>query len=683
MKCRPGDSAQRADNQCTNCVSFGAQCTHVAALSRKNQGLTLNMRTWDKEALKVDDIKSQIDAILSETTPYPVPKDNRLAGALIKALAEYARQLEQQIATQDGASSAPASRGTSSVPPSNHGSVEPVERAMSRLEISREFGATKDVKVLQSARALKAELDPAHNIRRKAFWVSPEQSWEYLDMPHFAPLVFPDADLLDVLVSLYFQYFNPQICLIHAPTFRRQIAKGLHYASHAFGSVVLGVCALASRYTDDLRVGEGHHKGWVYFSQLRAVHGGQCLAKENLLWDLQLFPLMILYAYSLTLPNVARSLTGSGIRIAQTSNLHRLKREEGRLWSVENEMLKRVWWVLVTMDVYVCSLGGKTRATNFEEFDTDLPLEVDDGYWPGEPLSDPLNPWCQPPNIPSRVVFWTHHLRLVEILSFGQKTISTVRRGPFWDNIGCPEWGLNIARELQRSLDAWLDALPPHVRWDPYNLTPDSAFLACAFYGAQMQIHRPFLHEFSSAAACVGAARACAHIIVVYPIQTTPNVLLGACLLSSVLLLLHVKEGRLATKRDLEDVGRCMDRLEKYERVYRVAGRYRDIIREIFQLLKMPEETKNARKRGADVWESDIARPNIYGNEPNAFCDSNPLILPFPLQPAEEQVGEDPVDEFGGFAANLWQDVDLQRYLHGLEVWGGPPTGVRTDTFTY
>ncbi len=56
-------------------------------------------------------------------------------------------------------------------------------------------------------------------------------------------------------------------------------------------------------------------------------------------------------------------------------------------------------------------------------FDVELPLEVDDDYWPGEVLADPENPWTQPSHKPADVKAWILHIELLDILSFAQVTI--------------------------------------------------------------------------------------------------------------------------------------------------------------------------------------------------------------------------------------------------------------------
>jgi hypothetical protein len=66
-------------------------------------------------------------------------------------------------------------------------------------------------------------------------------------------LTFPDDDLFVSLVDFYFKEVNILLPLLHRPTFERQIAERLHMKDAMFGNVVLLVCALGSKYSDDPR----------------------------------------------------------------------------------------------------------------------------------------------------------------------------------------------------------------------------------------------------------------------------------------------------------------------------------------------------------------------------------------------------------------------------------------------
>ncbi len=88
----------------------------------------------------------------------------------------------------------------------------------------------------------------------------------------FPSYSFPEDDLLSSLVELYFANVNIFLPLLHRPTFERSIRENLHMKDEMFGAVLLLVCAVASRYSNDIRVlldGEEsrHSSGWKWFDK--------------------------------------------------------------------------------------------------------------------------------------------------------------------------------------------------------------------------------------------------------------------------------------------------------------------------------------------------------------------------------------------------------------------------------
>jgi Fungal specific transcription factor domain len=71
-------------------------------------------------------------------------------------------------------------------------------------------------------------------------------------------------------------HFHPFYPLLHRPTFEESLDAKLHLYDHTFGSTILAVCALGSRYSDDPRVLYGgatskQSAGWKYFNQIEFV----------------------------------------------------------------------------------------------------------------------------------------------------------------------------------------------------------------------------------------------------------------------------------------------------------------------------------------------------------------------------------------------------------------------------
>lgn len=84
--------------------------------------------------------------------------------------------------------------------------------------------------------------------------------------------MFPDSDLLSTLIDLYFVNKNLYFPVLHRPTFERSIADGLHTRDASFGAIVILVCAIGSRFSNDVRVcppgAEPLRCGWEFFDQL-------------------------------------------------------------------------------------------------------------------------------------------------------------------------------------------------------------------------------------------------------------------------------------------------------------------------------------------------------------------------------------------------------------------------------
>ena len=87
------------------------------------------------------------------------------------------------------------------------------------------------------------------------------QTYLYSHCPQWArqvdpgpDLVFPEPDLMDSLLHLYFSMYNNYAPVLHGPLLFAAIADGLHLRDPDFGSVILLACALGARFSDDPRV---------------------------------------------------------------------------------------------------------------------------------------------------------------------------------------------------------------------------------------------------------------------------------------------------------------------------------------------------------------------------------------------------------------------------------------------
>ncbi len=376
--------------------------------------------------------------------PYVVPKDQAIVRAVLVDLARYARLLEAEIASLNATAEAPKTYVTDSDSDLDENSVHltsPLRHLTVNEHPNRHYGKSSTILLVRNAIEVKKlvypSIPPPSGARREEFWtVFP---WQRLQRDPDPPHHFPPSDLLDSLVDIYLSNLNDYFGHIHGPTFKREIAAGTHHISHTFGNLVLCVCAVASRYSSDPRVGLGHEAGWAWYRQVR-VNRPTERTKPPCLWELQVYPLMAVFLFGSAAPEPCWTLVGAGVRLCQDVGAHRRRPMDPQRWTCEDEQWKRTFWAHVTVDILTSSITGRPRAITSEQYvrsasrsckadvsflsyDLELPLEVDDDYWPGEAHADPKKPWTQPAGVQTSSTALILHLKLLEILGFAQNTI--------------------------------------------------------------------------------------------------------------------------------------------------------------------------------------------------------------------------------------------------------------------
>ncbi|KAJ7467195.1 fungal-specific transcription factor domain-containing protein [Mycena latifolia] len=615
--------------RCSNCIAFNSECTHA------NQTQIANFKVVPPPSvngINVAKAHMHVAAIIdSQTTAYILEADLR---QVLLDVAYYARHLEQK-----STSFRPLSLAVSdSSPESSKNECDDddlfVNGTLSqRFEgfvldsyRNRFFGKSSHMELIKRAMDVKEKVrdDEMQHLlpptRRPQFWRS---HWEHVDLTSkevLPPFIFPEPDLLRNLVSAYFTRINILLCLLHRPTFEKSLAAGLHFVDRQFGATVLAVCAVASKYSDDPRVIlEGTNtqlsSGWKYLRQVRLFRTSPI--QTPTLYEVQLICLSVLYLQGSSAPEACWTLGGAGIRYIQEVGVHLRHHFDDK---VLDEHWKRAFWLLICIDTLGSSFCGRPRATCADDYDIDYPIECDDEYW--EP-PDPEMAFKQPPGKPSVLSFTASYLKLIEIIGISQKTIYSVRKEKK------PEgWTQAVVAELDATLNAWVDGIPEHLRWDPHMKDPvfaaQSSVLYACYYHVQIQVHRIFMvsshnhaaypisSNYPSLAICANAARSCSHIMDVTSRRgfvCTPHVLNAICD-SGVVLLLNVWGGRevgLSTdpQKCLQDVETCLRLLQMYEIRWQVAGRQHDMITELMRATKMdwqfaPNHLKRALESNED-----------------------------------------------------------------------------------
>ncbi|KIY64797.1 hypothetical protein CYLTODRAFT_467352 [Cylindrobasidium torrendii FP15055 ss-10] len=358
---------------------------------------------------------------------------------------------------------------------------------------------------------------------RKLIWTVPPWEAQLQDTVacHYQ---FPEPELMASLIDLYFVWRNLFIPLLHRPSFESSVAQGLHLHDHGFASVVLLVCAIASRHSDDPRVllesdtSLGRQSaGWKYFIQVPALETS--VFSWPTLHDLQRCALAAIYTQGCSIPRGFWTMSGIGLKIAQDLALHRRQTPKRNMRRTEYELYKRAFWVLVWLDQSSSLAMGRTVTIQDDDIATELPLLCDDEYWFTDTGEDLLE---QPPGQPSTIVFFVEYLRLMRIHISAMRFIYSANTDPRQID--------NIIVDLDSALNQWHSTIPSHLTWDPHRediaFFQQSVALNCAYNSTLITVHRSSMLDdtqrpthpssaqvFANLAVCTNAAQTVVHSI--------------------------------------------------------------------------------------------------------------------------------------------------------------------------
>ncbi|KAJ7144522.1 fungal-specific transcription factor domain-containing protein [Mycena epipterygia] len=465
--------------------------------------------------------------------------------------------------------------------------------------------------------------------RRQEYWMF--KPWENTALTRTNTHRLPPPDLVAHLAELYFTRAHIYLPVLHRPTFDRSVGMGMDHWDADFAAIVLLVCAIGSRWSNDPRIlsptgkDKPHREcGWEWFLQ---VTPGKLSLGQGTLCDLQHYCLAVQFLLaSASRKSTTWILVGIGLRLAQDAGAHR--RTAHTEPTVERELWKRAFWMLVYLDREMSSIMGRACAIQYDDFDVEQPLEVDDEYW-----EDPTHPFQQPPGVPSRIAFFNALLRLSHILAFTVKVLYSLGRSrPSFT--GDDGWEEHFVADLDSALNRWRDQVPEHLSWDPARADPvffdQSVALHSVYCHMQIMVHRSFIPTarksaptgLPSMAVCTNAARTCANMVDVQrrrkgnePVNfNIPDVFHSALVL--LLNLWSDKRKGLApnSSRDLENVHKCMEVLRLCENRWPVAGILWDVLAELASTGQLPLESSSlsfAQAHGEphNAVASDMAQP--------------------------------------------------------------------------
>ncbi|KAK7457844.1 Gypsy retrotransposon integrase-like protein 1 [Stygiomarasmius scandens] len=617
------DSELMPNNICSACINSDIVCTHRRTQQRRGP------KPWSVRTAASQPVNVIVAKILAATPsePIEVPEDKEVTRKILAKLANRIRDLEEElkrilvslqlkgntdlelpVSNYSSGSSAPEAVDSSSPAETSEetDNVENLTRQLSKFSFglagNTHYGESSSLMLMMAAMDHGKELHgsnlPDWNsilsaVKRPEFWNNTSWPVWYRSTERYPPLEFPPQSQLQQFVDAYFVERDVYNILLHRPTFERSIFEGLHLRDDAFGAVVLAVCALGANSLSPCPRLDVTEDPW--FSQIRLERF--VFSPKLELYHLQLYCLYVFYLQSAASEiDLTWLIVGIAIRRSQEKGAHR-RHTTNLEHTVEGELWKRAFWMLIVIDTHMTSMFGRPRAISIQDFDLDPLVECDDEYW--EP-TDSTQAFIQPEGIPSKISYWNSYLKLIEIRGFALLTIYSVRKSELGSKmgIGDTEWYQKAVMELDSALNKWLDSVPEHLKWENQNDTSifcsQSAILYSTYYWIQIQVHRRFIPRpgrssstsFPSLTICTNAARSCIRVCEAH-YKKKPSLLLPHFLISlfgsAIVLILNVARSAQMNpsfdrQKDFLDIYRCIELMRLYEDRYTAGGRVVDTI---------------------------------------------------------------------------------------------------------
>ena len=147
---------------------------------------------------------------------------------------------------------------------------------------------------------------------------------------------------------------------------------------------------------------------------------------------------------------ISIALSGS-IRMGLHRSIH------GNFNPIEQEIRKRIFWVVRKMDIYVAALLGLPIYLSDDDIDQEAPLEVDDDYI----TSNDILP--MPSGQLSLLTAFNAHTRLVRILAKTTRYIYPVKGSTPGSKQSNAVSHARV-REIEQDLQTWMEGLPMALR---------------------------------------------------------------------------------------------------------------------------------------------------------------------------------------------------------------------------
>ncbi|KAL9582156.1 MAG: hypothetical protein Q9212_003464 [Teloschistes hypoglaucus] len=193
---------------------------------------------------------------------------------------------------------------------------------------------------------------------------------------------------LDMLYHQYFKAVDPLAHLVHKPTFDRQFCRtmlGQHpskTATKSFTALVLAMCfaAAVSLTNSQPQVHFQTNKAALVeklkLATERALAAAQHM-KSVKIETMQAFTIYLIPQCRGEISRTQASLVGALVRLAQCAGLHR-DASNTDTSPLECHLRSLLWYQICFLDFHTCEVHGPQSMIHDDDFDTPLPLNVND-----------------------------------------------------------------------------------------------------------------------------------------------------------------------------------------------------------------------------------------------------------------------------------------------------------------
>ncbi|KAL8796864.1 MAG: hypothetical protein Q9195_000947 [Heterodermia aff. obscurata] len=311
--------------------------------------------------------------------------------------------------------------------------------------------------------------------------------------------------------------------IVHLPTFWAKFDRAYtltpkHYqdAERKFLPLLYVVLALGAVFA---KSENSHLQRWGYEN---AIDQG-CVSSHLNVQCRRLITILFMILFMQSSSRLSTCYTHIGIVLRSSIRMGLHRSISGHFNPIEQEIRKRIFWVVRKMDIYVAALLGLPMYLSDDDFDQENPLEIDDEFITSEEiLPAPLGRL-------SVMCAFNAHTRLVDIMAKTTRYIYPVKSASSVDKQSYAVSHERI-REIERDLHGWMEQLPMELRpggeAKSHEIERLQQLLRMAYAYIQGFLYRPFLHyispksqaksidkrSYACAAACVSVSRNIIHI---------------------------------------------------------------------------------------------------------------------------------------------------------------------------